>query len=73
MSIATPPRRWRGPPLVLQILGLLLTGLVVAQGVTLLLTLILPPEPSPQHSIAAVAAALQGVPTGENRPDALER
>jgi two-component system OmpR family sensor kinase len=66
-------RRWPGPPLVLQILGLLLAGLVIAQVVTLFLTLILPPAPSPEHSLAEVAAVLQGAPSGENRPDPLQR
>jgi signal transduction histidine kinase len=66
-------RRWPGPPLVLQILGLLLAGLVIAQIVTLFLTMILPPAPSPQHSLAEVAAALQGARTGESRHDILER
>jgi len=66
-------RRWPGPPLVLQILGLLLAGLVIAQVVTLFLTLILPPVPSPEHSLAEVAAVLQGTPSGVNRPDPLQR
>src|SRR5437868_4911116 len=38
---------WRGPPLVLQIMALLLGGLVIAQLVTLFLTLVLPPAPQP--------------------------
>jgi two-component system OmpR family sensor kinase len=67
------PRRWGGPPLVLQILALLLAGLIVAQLVTLLLTMILPPAPTPQHSLAEIGAALQGVPTAEKRPDPLQR
>jgi signal transduction histidine kinase len=63
----------RGPPLLLQILLLLLGGLVVAQGVTLALTLILPPAPAQQHQLDAVAAALRGQPIEENRPDRLIR
>ena len=64
---------WRGPPLTFRILALLLGGLVVAQFVTLLLTLVLPPAPSPQHSLSSVAAALRGEEPGEDRPDRLER
>jgi signal transduction histidine kinase len=63
----------RGPPLLLQILLLLLGGLVVAQAVTLALTLILPPAPARQHELDAVAAALRGQPIGEDRPDRLVR
>lgn len=66
-------RPWRGPPLVLQILILLLGGLVVAQLVTLLLTIVLPPIPAPQHSLRAVAAALRGTTIEAQRPDHLER
>ena len=47
MDITRHPRL-SGPPLALQILGLLLGGLVVAQLVTLFLTMILPPDPQPQ-------------------------
>ncbi|WP_157218149.1 ATP-binding protein [Flavisphingomonas formosensis] len=65
--------RWRGPPLMFQILALLLGGLVIAQLVTLLLTLLLPPSPSPQHSLASIAAALRGEQGRESRPDGLER
>ena len=50
------------PPIVLQILVLLLGGLVVAQLVTLLLTLVLPPAPPVQRSLGDVAAALRGEP-----------
>lgn len=49
---------WRGPPLALQILGLLLGGLVVAQLVTLFLTMLLPPAPKPQYGLDDIAAAL---------------
>ena len=54
------PRFWRGPPLVLQILILLFGGLIVAQVATLVLTVLLPPRPAPQHSLEAIAAALRG-------------
>ena len=49
-----------GPPLALQIVGLLVSGLVVAQLVTLLLTLLLPPEPQPQYGLNDIAHALVG-------------
>ena len=51
---------WSGPPLALQIVGLLVSGLVVAQLVTLLLTLLLPPEPQPQYGLNDIAHALMG-------------
>src|ERR671933_827966 len=60
-------------PLVAQIWVLLLGGLVIAQLVTMLLTLMLPPEPKAQHSLADVAAALRGQMPVEDRPDHLER
>jgi signal transduction histidine kinase len=65
--------QWRGPPLVLRILALLLGGLVVAQLVTLLLTILLPPAPLPRHRLDAVAAALRGAPIPAGRPDHLEQ
>jgi len=49
---------WREPPIVFQILVLLLGGLVVAQFVTLLLTLVLPPAPPAQHGFGEIVAAL---------------
>lgn len=52
------PSSWRGPPLALQIVALLLGGLIVAQLVTLLLTLLLPPTPVPQYELGDIAAAL---------------
>ena len=63
-------RSWRGPPLSLQILGLLLGGLVVAQVVTLFLTVLLPPAPPPQYGLGDIAAALKGDAAGRS---ALER
>ncbi len=44
----------------MQIVILLTGGLVVAQLVTLLLTVLLPPAPTPQYHLAAVADALRG-------------
>ncbi len=53
-------RPMRGPALVVQIVMLLLGGLVVAQIVTLLLTMLLPPAPTPQYNLDSVAAGLRG-------------
>jgi signal transduction histidine kinase len=50
---------WRGPTLAMQIMGLLLGGLVVAQLVTLALTLFLPPEPPARYGMAEIAIALR--------------
>jgi len=58
MTLFRRPLPWREPPIVFQIIGLLLGGLVVAQLVTLLLTLVLPPAPAAQHSFGEIAAAL---------------
>ena len=73
MAFSNRPGVWRGPPLLLQILLLLLGGLVVAQAVTLALTLVLPPAPAQQHQLDAVAAALRGQPIEEDRSDRLIR
>jgi len=54
--------RWPSPPLAVQIVALLLAGIVVAQLVTLVLTLLLPPAPPAQHSLADIAAGLRGAP-----------
>ncbi|MBN8758426.1 MULTISPECIES: ATP-binding protein [Variovorax] len=53
-------RRWPGPPLALQITGLLLACLVVAQVVTLALTVLLPPEPQRQWELGDIARVLSG-------------
>ena len=50
--------RWPSPPLAVQIVALLLAGIVVAQLVTLVLTLLLPPAPPAQHSLADIAAGV---------------
>ncbi|MBE7216943.1 MAG: histidine kinase, partial [Caulobacteraceae bacterium] len=47
-------------PLSVQILLLMLGALVVAQGVTLGLTLLLPPPAPPQYRLEDIAAALAG-------------
>src|ERR1700742_223922 len=52
--------RLAGPPLALQIVGLLVGSLIVAQMVTLFLTMMLPPEPSPQYSLETIARTLTG-------------
>jgi two-component system, OmpR family, sensor kinase len=65
--------RITGPPLALQIVGLLLGGLIVAQLVTLFLTLLLPPEPQPQYGLNAIAQALSGAAKGPERTRTLQR
>jgi signal transduction histidine kinase len=64
---------WGGPPLALQIMALLLGGLVVAQLVTLVLTLLLPPAPQPQYNLADVAAVLRGGEEPSTATRALQR
>lgn len=59
MNASKNTRRW-SPPLALQITGLLLAGLVVAQLVTLALTMLLPPEPRRQYELNDVARVLSG-------------
>ncbi|PZU06904.1 ATP-binding protein [Sphingomonas sp.] len=65
--------RWRGPPLALQIMALLVGGLVVAQLVTLMLTLLLPPAPAPQYGLDDIAAALVDDPEADLRGNGLQR
>ncbi|EJL77861.1 signal transduction histidine kinase [Polaromonas sp. CF318] len=60
MNARNVSRRWSGPPLALQITGLLLAGLVVAQLVTLALTMLLPPEPRRQYELGDIARVLSG-------------
>ncbi|MCE7795991.1 ATP-binding protein [Sphingobium sufflavum] len=64
------PRIWRGPPLLFQILALLIGGLLVAQVVTLFLTLVLPPPPTPRHRLEDIAMALR---SGAASADDLQR
>jgi signal transduction histidine kinase len=59
MSPTRTPRTWREPPIVLQILVLLFGGLVVAQIVTLMLTMVVPPAPPVQHNMRDIVAALR--------------
>lgn len=60
------PRRPRpSAPIALQIAALLVGSLVAAQLATLALTLLLPPEPPEQHSLADIAAGLRGRPSRE--------
>jgi two-component system OmpR family sensor kinase len=67
MNVKGARRHWSGPPLALQIMGLLLGGLVVAQGVTLALTMLLPPEPQRQWKLSEIARELSGqVPADRN-------
>jgi len=60
MDIPRRKRILRGPPLALQVVGLLITGLIVAQIVTLFLTLLLPPAPGAQYRLDDIAAVLRG-------------
>ncbi|MDR3511975.1 MAG: HAMP domain-containing sensor histidine kinase [Caulobacteraceae bacterium] len=66
------PRRF-SLPIAAQVMVLLLGGLVVAQATTLALTLLLPPSPHPQHSLAEVARALRGGPLDQTGPRSLVR
>ena len=54
----TSQARLVGPPLALQIVGLLVASLIVAQAVTLFMTMVLPPEPPPQYSLQTIARTL---------------
>lgn len=65
--------RLAGPPLALQIVGLLLGGLIIAQMVTLLLTMLLPPEPQPQYGLDEIAGALSGLPVKAHAARPLQR
>lgn len=65
--------RWGGPPLALQIMALLVGGLIVAQLVTLLLTVLLPPAPTPQYGLDDIAAALLNAPDADIEGNGLQR
>jgi signal transduction histidine kinase len=67
------PARLAGPPLALQIMGLMLGGLIIAQLVTLFLTMILPPEPQPQYGLDEIAATLSGSPAKSHAARPLQR
>jgi two-component system OmpR family sensor kinase len=60
------PKRFLRLPIAAQLVALLLGVLVVAQCATLLLTLIFPPQPPPQHSLDDIARALRGETVVEN-------
>lgn len=66
MNLFRTHRSWREPPIVFQILVLLLGGLVVAQLVTLILTMVLPPAPPAQHDMSDVVGMLRGERSGGN-------
>lgn len=57
-------------PIALRIVFLLVGSLIVAQLATLALTLLLPPKPPEQHSLADIAAGLKGaaIDTAASRP-----
>ena len=67
------PRRWPSPPIAVQIVALLVAGLVAAQSATLALTLLLPPAPAAQHSLADIAAGLRGAVISDNETRPLVR
>jgi two-component system OmpR family sensor kinase len=66
----TAVRRLPGAPIWLQVIALVVGSLVAAQVVTLALTLLLPPAPPQQHSLAEIAASLRGAAAegGRDRP-----
>ena len=65
--------RISGPPLALQIVGLLLGGLVVGQVVTLFLTILLPPLPPPQYGLKQIADTLTGASISRDGSRSLQR
>lgn len=65
--------RWGGPPLAWQIMALLVGGLVVAQLVTLVLTLLLPPAPAPKYGLDDIAAALLNESDADRGATGLQR
>lgn len=66
MSGLNNPKRFLRLPIAAQLVALLLGVLVVAQCATLLLTLVFPPQPQPQHSLDDIARALRGETVVEN-------
>jgi two-component system, OmpR family, sensor kinase len=73
MEFTPAGRSWPSPPLALQIMGLLLGGLVVAQLVTLVLTLLFPPAPAQQYNLDDIAHALKGDDVTTNTSKLLQR
>jgi len=65
--------RLSGPPLALQIVGLLVGSLLVAQFVTLFLTMVLPPEPRAQYSLETIARTLTGEKAASGAGSVLQR
>ena len=59
-----PRLRLSGPPLALQIVALLVGSLVVAELVTLFMTMILPPPPRSQYGLNTIARVLEGDASG---------
>jgi len=57
---ARSPRPPFGAPIALQLLALLAGGLIVAQLATIVLVLVLPPQPQQVYRLGEVAAALHG-------------
>lgn len=62
---------WRNPPLAMQIIALLVGGLLIAQFVTLLLTILLPPAPPPTYELSDIATVLRTGQPGMAQPRAL--
>jgi signal transduction histidine kinase len=65
-------RPWR-LSLGVHILALLLGGLIVAQAVTVALTVLLPPDHRPQYGLDDIAAVLEGSPTHGHYSRPLQR
>lgn len=74
-AMSSVKHRVRQPafPLAVQIQCLLVSGLIVAQLVTLLLTLVLPPAPQRQYQLYDIAAALNGRASDDRRDRPLLR
>ena len=60
MTPGSARRRRLAAPIAVQILALLVGGLVIAQAVTVLVVLLLPPEPPRVYRLGEIAAALTG-------------
>lgn len=54
------PRRFKSPPLAVQIFGMLLTAVLVAQGLILAIVMLVPPPPPDVYTLEEVAAAIRG-------------